>query len=230
MRARARARAFGRPRGAASSTAAANLPPLSLARARAGGLIAKEFGKAVLYYPDQSWFGPATSDGVAAAAAAAAAAQARAREAHQRRRAAEAAVSALGSGMSEAQLDAMLEQCKAENAVLEARLAKIAGAQAVTQAKSLAAAGGGGAAASSSSSSSSASSASASADPAKKKAQLKATLERYAKAWRTRKRCAMDVLEACVENAGTKGGIKGLAAQWGLETDADAGADIKQIE
>ena len=180
----------------------------------------------MLYYPDQSWYGPATSDGVAAAAAAAAAAQARAREAHQRRRAAEAAVSALGSGMSEAQLDAMLEQCKAENAVLEARLAKIAGAQAVTQAKSLAAAGGGGAAASSSSSTS----ASASADPAKKKAQLKATLERYAKAWRTRKRCAMDVLEACVENAGTKGGIKGLAAEWGLETDADAGADIKQIE
>ena len=73
-------------------------------------------------------------------------------------------MSALGSGMSEAQLDAMLEQCKAENAVLEARLAKIAG--------------GGGAAASSSSSSST--SASASADPAKKKAQLKATLERHA--------------------------------------------------
>jgi hypothetical protein len=40
----------------------------------------------------------------------------------------------------------------------------------------------------------------------------------------------MDVLESIAESAGTKGGVKALAASMGLETDADAKADIKQLE
>jgi hypothetical protein len=96
----------------------------------------------------------------------------------------------------------------------EERLAKITGGA------------GAGAGAGAGSGSGSGSSSSVSLDP-KRKALLKASLERYRKAWSSRKNAVMDVVNAISESSGQK--LQALCASIGIETDKDAKVDIKDF-
>lgn len=61
-------------------------------------------------------------------------------------------------------------------------------------------------------------------DP-KEKLKLRASIERYRKGWMNRKNMVMDVLNSIAEGTGKK--LSVLVESVGIETDKDAGVDIK---
>ena len=98
----------------------------------------------------------------------------------------------------------------ATNAALEAKLSKLVGAMAAANASSSSTGGGGG----------------GGFDP-KRKEKLIASLDRYKKAWRERKRQATEVIDLLCEESGKK--PKVMLEMIGVETDADAKVDIKDV-
>jgi hypothetical protein len=178
----------------------------------AGSLLMKEFGQSVIYWPEQSWFGESSAEAVAQASLMAQAEAQRAKAANVRMRVALANYNSEKDSMTDAQIDEELAEVTAGNAALEAKLSKLAGAMAAAHA----AAGGGGGG----------SGGGGVLDP-KRKEKLIASLDRYKKAWRDRKRQATEVIDLLCEESGKR--PKDMLALIGVETDADAKVDIKDI-
>ncbi len=173
-----------------------------------GDILRKDYGKASVFWPNQSKLVTLSPADISALAARRTELETALGKSQAERRATEARITALASGLSGAALEAALATERAKVAAAEERLAGIAAAREAQ------AGGGAGAAAPKLLS-------------AQEKASLTKSLERYKKVWAARRDAVLDVAAGIADAGGPA--VKELLATAGVETDEDAKVAFKDV-
>ena len=174
-----------------------------------GDIMRKEYGKAALFWPNQSKLVTLSPADISALTARRTELEAALCKWQTERRATEARINALASGLSGAALEAALTTERAKVAVVEERLAGIARAREAQ-------AGGAGA-----------SMGAPKVLSTQEKASLTKSLDRYKKVWAARRDAVLDVAAGIADAGGPS--IKELLSMAGVETDEDVKVSFKDV-
>jgi hypothetical protein len=177
-----------------------------------GDILRKDYGKAAIFWPNQSKLVTLSPADISALTARRTELETALGKSQAERRATEARITALASGLSGAALEAALATERAKVAAAEERLAGIAAAR-EAQAGGGAGAGAGAAA--------------PKVLSAQEKASLTKSLERYKKVWAARRDAVLDVAAGIADAGGPS--VKELLATAGVETDEDAKVAFKDV-